>query len=105
MDKSALRTPFGVLGWAVAGFLGLAAVVSHAQNQPNSPAFPRYQVFTADAGRVFRVDTETGEAAIFREGTMPGSNQFRYSYWQRLDDRWIVHDQLEEARQAMSSPR
>ncbi|HEY4364081.1 MAG TPA: hypothetical protein VGN17_24135 [Bryobacteraceae bacterium] len=99
-------TASGVIGWAAAGWLGLAAVVSHAQNQqPAAGAALRFQIFTADSGRVFRVDTETGEAAIYREGTMPGSNQYRYNYWQRVDDRWIVHDQSEESRQAMSSPR
>ena len=114
MESTTLQTrlkfwgaaPVAMMGWAVAGFLGLAAVVSHAQNQaPATGAALRFQVFTADSGRVFRLDTQTGEASLYREGTMPGSNQYRYNYWQRLDDRWIVHDQIEEARQAMSSPR
>jgi hypothetical protein len=99
------KLPLGAAGWAVAGCLGLLAVVSHAQNsQPAAGSALRFQVFS-DSGRVFRLDTETGEATIYREGTMPGSQQYRYNYWQRIDDRWVVHDQAEESRQAMSSPR
>ena len=55
---------------------------------------------------VFRLDTQTGETAIYREGFLPNdSRQFRYNYWQPIDDRWIVHDTVEEARQAQSAPR
>ena len=97
--------PLGMAGWAVAGLLGLATVASHAQNQqPAGGSVARFQVFS-DSGRVFRLDTETGETTIYREGTMQGNQQYRYNYWQHIDDKWIVHDQAEEARQAMSSPR
>jgi hypothetical protein len=102
------KLPWGTLGWAMAGLLGLAAAFTHAQNsQPAAGAAGRFQLFTASNG-TFRVDTETGETAIYREGSMPPAGaqpQYRFNYWQRVDDRWIIHDQLEEARQAMSAPR
>ena len=53
----------------------------HAQNQqPAGGSVARFQVFT-DTGRVFRLDTETGETVIYREGTMQGNQQYRYNYW------------------------
>jgi hypothetical protein len=95
------------LPWFLLAFLGVVVIASHAQNQPPAGAPQRYQLFSAATGpAVFRLDTQTGETAIYREGFLPNdSRQFRYNYWQPIDDRWIVHDTVEEARQAQSAPR
>jgi hypothetical protein len=103
------------LPWLLAGFLGILVVLLHAQNsQPANGSPARFQLLSADretaqgnhSPAVFRLDTQTGETTIYREGYLPAnSQQYRYNYWQRVDDRWLVHDQAEETRQALSSPR
>jgi len=93
------------LPWLLAAFLGLVVVLSHAQNAAPAGSVSRFQLFPTNQG-LYRLDTETGETFIYREGFLPeGTRQYRYNYWQRVDDRWVVHDPAEEARQALSSPR
>jgi hypothetical protein len=94
------------LPWFLAAFLGVVVIVSHAQNQPPAGASQRFQLFSTGGPAVFRLDTQTGETTIYREGFLPAnSQQYRYNYWQHIDDRWVVHDTAEEVRQAQSSPR
>lgn len=58
---------------------------------------------------VFKVDTVTGEAWLYEEGFIPpannaGQKSLRYGFWQRVDERWLMHDQEEELRQAGMRP-
>ena len=93
------------LPWLLAALLGLAVIVSHAQNSAPAGSSGRFQMFSA-GNAVYRLDSQTGETTVYRQGFLPaGTQQFRYDYWQRIDDRWVVHDPVEEARQALSSPR
>lgn len=96
------------LGWIAAGLLGIAAIVSHAQNSPPGVSDnTRFRVLLTNqsgTGSIVRIDTQTGQTAIYQEGAVPGtSQQYRYHYWRPVDERLIVRDENDELRQAVAA--
>lgn len=82
-------------------------MVSRAQNpQTVGAEIARFQLLLTNQGTVFRIDTQTGQTAIYQEGIVPGtSQQFRYHFWRPVEERLAVHDEGEELRQAAATVR
>jgi hypothetical protein len=95
------------LGWIAAGLLGIAAMVSHAQNRQTVAADnARFQLLQTSQGSIFRIDTQTGQTALYQDGVAPGtSRQFRYHFWRPVDERLAVHNEDDELQQAAAAVR
>jgi hypothetical protein len=96
------------LGWIAAGLLGIAALVSHAQNsQPVGAENARFRLFVTNqngGGPIFRIDTQTGQTVVYQEGVVPGTSPaYRYHFWRPVDERLIVRDEADELRQAVAA--
>jgi hypothetical protein len=94
------------LGWIAAGLLGIAALVSHAQNsQPVGAENARFQLFVTNQGSsIFRIDTQTGQTVVYQEGVVPGTSPaYRYHFWRLVDERLTVRDEADELRQAVAT--
>jgi hypothetical protein len=105
------------LPWVVIAVLLALFVTLHAQAPTASqqgPGAGRFQIVTGEISAqrgpgVFRIDSQSGEAEIYVEGQIAPNNNagqkaLRYGYWQRVDERWLLHDQEEELRQAGMRP-
>jgi hypothetical protein len=93
--------------WVVVAVLCALFVTSRAQT-PTAPVPLRFQIFSA-GNVVFRIDTQTGQVSAYRDGVVgvsdsPVGRPLRYGYWQKIDEKWLMHDPAEEARQAQMSP-
>jgi hypothetical protein len=96
------------LPWVILAVLCALFVTSHAQTPAGSAAPQRFEIFST-ARAVFRIDTQTGQVSTYQEGTVgvgdsPTGRPLRYAYWQRIDEKWLMHDTAEEARQAEMRP-
>jgi hypothetical protein len=102
------------LPWIFIAVLGVLLVASRAQTPGSAVgAVPRFQLFDGEnkAGGtvVFRIDTQTGEVSGYQEGSLapnesPTQRTLRYAYWQKVDEKWVLHDRIEEIRQAATLP-
>jgi hypothetical protein len=103
--------------WLAVAVLAAMLVTSRAQSPTPqaSSNYPRFQLFVAereiDSPRdkgplVYRIDTQTGEVATYREGVVQnvGSDKkpYPYRYWEKVDEKFVLHDGFAEVGRALS---
>jgi hypothetical protein len=108
------------LPWIIVAILGVLLVGSRSQLSSQAPANPngRFQIVGVehnvggtpgnDQGVAFRIDTQTGETATYVGGHDLSDDLqtlLRFSYWEKVDEKVIYHDEKQEVRAAIDAQK